>query len=102
MCRDPLTDHVPVWRRDADGAIITQFDMGAVESLGLLKMDFLGLRNLTVLDDCLAHIESNRGETIVLETSRSMTRRPTSCSAGATPWACSSSTVARCARCCAR
>ena len=67
MCRDPLTDHVPVWRRDADGAIITQFDMGAVESLGLLKMDFLGLRNLTVLDDCLAHIESNRGETIVLE-----------------------------------
>jgi DNA polymerase-3 subunit alpha len=67
MCRDPLTDHVPVWRRDADGAIITQFDMGAVESLGLLKMDFLGLRNLTVLDDCLAHIESNRSETIVLE-----------------------------------
>ncbi len=67
MCRDPLTDHVPVWRRDADGAIITQFDMGAVESLGLLKMDFLGLRNLTVLDDCLEHIESNRGETIVLE-----------------------------------
>ena len=67
MCRDPLTDHVPVWRRDADGAIITQFDMGAVESLGLLKMDFLGLRNLTVLDDCLGHILSNRGETIVLE-----------------------------------
>jgi DNA polymerase III subunit alpha len=67
MCRDPLTDHVPVWRRDADGAIITQFDMGAVESLGLLKMDFLGLRNLTVLDDCLAHIEANRGETLVLE-----------------------------------
>ena len=67
MCRDPLTDHVPVWRRDADGAIITQFDMGAVESLGLLKMDFLGLRNLTVLDDCLLHIESNRGKTIVLE-----------------------------------
>ena len=67
MCRDPLQDHVPVWRRDADGAIITQFDMGAVESLGLLKMDFLGLRNLTVLDDCLGHILSNRGETIVLE-----------------------------------
>jgi DNA polymerase-3 subunit alpha len=67
MCRDPLQDHVPVWRRDADGAIITQFDMGAVESLGLLKMDFLGLRNLTVLDDCLGHIQSNRGETIVLE-----------------------------------
>ncbi len=67
MCRDPLTDHVPVWRRDADGAVITQFDMGAVEGLGLLKMDFLGLRNLTVLDDCLAAIAANRDETVVLE-----------------------------------
>ena len=34
--------------------------MGACETLGLLKMDFLGLRNLTVLEDCLAHITSNR------------------------------------------
>src|SRR6478672_6431661 len=42
--------------------------MGACETLGLLKMDFLGLRNLTVLDDCLKHIESNRHETVVLET----------------------------------
>ncbi len=67
MCRDPLTQHVPVWRRDADGAVITQFDMGAVESLGLLKMDFLGLRNLTVVDDCLKNIQANRGETVVLE-----------------------------------
>ncbi|HWH30113.1 MAG TPA: DNA polymerase III subunit alpha, partial [Mycobacteriales bacterium] len=39
----------------------------ACETLGLLKMDFLGLRNLTVLDDCLKHIEANRGETLVLE-----------------------------------
>ena len=67
ICRDPLTDHIPVWRREADGAVITQFDMGTVEALGLLKMDFLGLRNLTVLDDCLRHIEANRGETVVLE-----------------------------------
>ncbi len=67
ICRDPLTDHIPVWRREADGAVITQFDMGTVEALGLLKMDFLGLRNLTVLDDCLHHIEANRGETVVLE-----------------------------------
>ena len=42
--------------------------MGACETLGLLKMDFLGLRNLTVLEDCLAHITSNRSETVVLET----------------------------------
>jgi len=67
ICRDPLTDHIPVWRREADGAIITQFDMNTVETLGLLKMDFLGLRNLSVLDDCLEHIKDNRGETVVLE-----------------------------------
>ncbi|HVF06782.1 MAG TPA: DNA polymerase III subunit alpha [Frankiaceae bacterium] len=67
IARDPLTDTIPVWRREADGAVITQFDMGAVEKLGLLKMDFLGLRNLTVLDDCLQHVKDNRGETVVLE-----------------------------------
>jgi len=68
LCREPLIDVIPVWRREQDGAVITQFDMGACESLGLLKMDFLGLRNLTVLDDCLKNIEANRGETVVLET----------------------------------
>jgi DNA polymerase-3 subunit alpha len=67
LCREPLLDVVPIWRREQDGAIITQFDMGACETLGLLKMDFLGLRNLTVLDDCLRHIQNNRGETVVLE-----------------------------------
>jgi len=67
LCREPLLDVIPIQRRAADGAIITQFDMGACEKLGLLKMDFLGLRNLTVLDDCLHHIEANRGETLVLE-----------------------------------
>jgi DNA polymerase-3 subunit alpha len=64
---EPLADVIPVWRRDQDGAIITQFDMGACESIGLLKMDFLGLRNLTVLDDCLAAIGDNRGVELVLE-----------------------------------
>ena len=68
LCREPLLDVIPLWRRDQDGAIITQFDMGVCETLGLLKMDFLGLRNLTVLDDCLMHIANNRGETVVLET----------------------------------
>ena len=56
-----------MWRRDQDGAVITQFDMNACESLGLLKMDFLGLRNLTVLDDCLASINMHRSDEIVLE-----------------------------------
>ncbi len=67
LCREPLLDVIPIQRREQDGAIITQFDMGACEALGLLKMDFLGLRNLTVLDDCLKHIQANRGETVVLE-----------------------------------
>ena len=63
----PLTEVLPIMKREQDGAIITQWDMGACESMGLLKMDFLGLRNLTVLDDCLASIKDNRGGTVVLE-----------------------------------
>jgi DNA polymerase-3 subunit alpha len=68
LSREPLLDVIPIQRRDQDGAIITQFDMGACEALGLLKMDFLGLRNLTILDDCLAGIKNNRDEDLVLET----------------------------------
>jgi DNA polymerase III subunit alpha len=68
LSREPLLDVIPIQRREQDGAIITQFDMGACEALGLLKMDFLGLRNLTVLDDALMHIQENRGEQVVLET----------------------------------
>ena len=56
ISRDPLLDHVPVMKREADGAIITQYEMNGVAKLGLLKMDFLGLRNLTVLDDTLRHL----------------------------------------------
>jgi len=67
LCREPLLDVIPVWRREQDGAVITQFDMGACESLGLLKMDFLGLRNLTVLDDCLRNIQANGHEPIEVE-----------------------------------
>ncbi|MFM2175298.1 MAG: hypothetical protein RLZZ527_374, partial [Actinomycetota bacterium] len=67
LSRDPLLDVIPIHRRDADGAIITQFDMDACEAIGLLKMDFLGLRNLSVLDDCLANIEKNQGQKVVLE-----------------------------------
>jgi DNA polymerase-3 subunit alpha len=67
LSAEPLLDVVPIMRREQDGAIITQLDMGACESLGLLKMDFLGLRNLTILDDALRHIEANRGETVVIE-----------------------------------
>ncbi|MFZ9100200.1 MAG: DNA polymerase III subunit alpha [Candidatus Planktophila sp.] len=67
LSREPLLDVIPIHRRDADGAIITQFDMGACEATGLLKMDFLGLRNLSVLDDALANIKANQGIDVVLE-----------------------------------
>jgi DNA polymerase-3 subunit alpha len=67
MSSEPLLDIVPLIRRPQDGAIITQFDYPMCEHLGLIKMDFLGLRNLTVLDDTVKNIERNRGETIVLE-----------------------------------
>ena len=67
LSREPLIEVIPIHRRESDGAIITQFDMGACESTGLLKMDFLGLRNLSVLDDALANIKNNQGKEIVLE-----------------------------------
>jgi DNA polymerase III subunit alpha len=67
MSSDPLIDIVPIMRREQDGAIITQFDYPTCEALGLIKMDFLGLRNLTVLDDALANIALNRGFELVLE-----------------------------------
>ncbi len=68
MSSEPLMDHIPVWKREADGAIITQFDYPACEDIGLLKMDFLGLRNLTVLEDAIAGIAANRGIKIDLDT----------------------------------
>jgi len=67
LSKEPLLDVIPIHRREADGAVITQFDMGACEAIGLLKMDFLGLRNLSVLDDCLVNIEKNLGKKVVLE-----------------------------------
>ena len=67
MASVPLMDHIPMWKRPADGAIITGWDYPACEAIGLLKMDFLGLRNLTVLGDALENVKKNRGETIDLE-----------------------------------
>src|SRR5437868_6862378 len=46
----PLTDYVPLQQKGADQEVVTQFPMGDIEALGLLKMDFLGLRNLDVLE----------------------------------------------------
>ncbi len=62
----PLTELVPLHKTKND-EIVTAFDMGAVEKMGLLKMDFLGLTTLTILDDALKLIEQTRGEKISLE-----------------------------------
>ena len=59
----PLTELVPVCRSKND-EIVTAYDMKAVEKLGLLKMDFLGLTTLTVIDDALKLIESKRGSAL--------------------------------------
>ena len=67
MSSEPLSDIIPVMKREQDGQIVTQFDYPACETLGLIKMDFLGLRNLTIIDDALDNIEANRGERLVLE-----------------------------------
>ena len=56
----PLTELVPV-TRTKDDSIVTSYDMGAIEKMGLLKMDFLGLTTLTVIDDCLKLIKSGQG-----------------------------------------
>ena len=66
MSAEPIIDHIPLMRRAADGVIITQFDYPTCETLGLLKMDFLGLRNLTIMTDALKNIELNHGKSVDL------------------------------------
>ncbi|MBC9926913.1 DNA polymerase III subunit alpha [Leucobacter sp. cx-169] len=67
MSSDPLIDIIPIMKREQDGQIVTQFDYPTCESLGLIKMDFLGLRNLTIVSDALENIRLNRGVDLVLE-----------------------------------
>ncbi|MCU1562908.1 MAG: polymerase alpha subunit [Arthrobacter sp.] len=67
MSSDPIIDVIPVMRRFQDGQVITQFDYPTAEGLGLIKMDFLGLRNLTIISDALENIKMNRGIDLDLE-----------------------------------
>ncbi|MFN4231917.1 DNA polymerase III subunit alpha [Thermus sp.] len=60
IAQEPLTDLVPLMR-DQEGRPVTQYDMGAVEALGLLKMDFLGLRTLTFLDEAKKIVKESKG-----------------------------------------
>ena len=66
ITREPLTEYLPIQRKPdggnvADAPIVTQYEMHGVEDLGLLKMDFLGLRNLDVLEIALDLIEGSQG-----------------------------------------
>ncbi|MCO1339221.1 DNA polymerase III subunit alpha [Kocuria polaris] len=67
MSSDPVIDVIPIMRRLQDGQVITQFDYPTCEGLGLIKMDFLGLRNLTIVSDAIENIQANKGETLDLE-----------------------------------
>jgi DNA polymerase-3 subunit alpha len=67
ITKDPLTEYLPIQRKPENGVpieqapVVTQYEMHGVEELGLLKMDFLGLRNLDVISDSLAIIERTSG-----------------------------------------
>ena len=60
ICQKPADEFVPL-SRGSDGAITTQFTMTTIEELGLLKMDFLGLRTLTVIKDAVDNVEKTTG-----------------------------------------
>jgi len=73
ITREPLTDYLPIQRKPEagqaieDAPVVTQYEMHGVEDLGLLKMDFLGLRNLDVITDTLAAITETRGITVDID-----------------------------------
>ena len=70
MSSAPLIDVIPIMKREQDGQIITQFDYPSCEALGLVKMDFLGLRNLTILDDAVRNVKINRDVDLDLDALR--------------------------------
>lgn len=61
ISREELTNYLPVMQKGSDNPVITQWDMGRVEQCGLLKIDFLGLRNLGVIDSCIQLVRKRRG-----------------------------------------
>ncbi|MGN9844975.1 DNA polymerase III subunit alpha [Nonomuraea sp. H19] len=61
LSAEPLIDVLPLVKPKADGPVITGFPFTQAEDMGLLKMDFLGLRNLTVIGDAIANVRANKG-----------------------------------------
>lgn len=84
IAAEPLTDLVPLMR-DQEGRPVTQYDMGAVEALGLLKMDFLGLRTLTFLDEVKRIVKASQGWSWTTMPSPWTTPRPSPSSPGGRP-----------------
>lgn len=69
ITQEPLTEYVPLqYAAQDDKTVVTQYSLHAIEDLGLLKMDFLGLKNLTVIENTLDIIHKARGETINIDT----------------------------------
>ncbi|MDD2234228.1 MAG: DNA polymerase III subunit alpha [Desulfitobacteriaceae bacterium] len=60
IAKEPLTNYLPI-QKTSDGVLQTQFPMKIIEEIGLLKMDFLGLRNLTILQEAVRRISENKG-----------------------------------------
>jgi DNA polymerase-3 subunit alpha len=58
----PLTEYTPLYKSPSDESIMTQFDMGSIEGIGLLKFDFLGLKTLTVIQNTLNYIKQGGTE----------------------------------------
>jgi DNA polymerase III alpha subunit len=67
MSSEPLIEHVPLMRRDVNAPVMTQFEYPTCENLGLIKMDFLGLSNLTTIQETIKLIQQNKQETIDLQ-----------------------------------
>jgi DNA polymerase III subunit alpha len=73
ITKEPLTEYLPIQRKPENGVpveeapVVTQYEMHGVEELGLLKMDFLGLRNLDVISDTLEIIKHTRGITLDID-----------------------------------
>ena len=66
IAEEPLINFVPLYKT-ADSSVVTQFPMNTLEDLGLLKMDFLGLKTLSIIGEALENIEKRHGETIDIE-----------------------------------
>ncbi|QFG21447.1 DNA polymerase III subunit alpha [Actinomadura sp. WMMB 499] len=68
LSSEPLLDVLPLVRPKADGPVVTGFPFTQAEDMGLLKMDFLGLRNLTVIHDAVVGVKANRGVDVDIRT----------------------------------